>query len=217
MDPKILPRSHAQNEIIVQLTRNKSLTFTELQKALKISRPAISRHLAILVKDNIIEFTKKGREKHYSINASSTKTLERKIDQIYLGYVVQFGLISPDPHEDPDKMLEALSNTLGCIFLLYIIKSMETGKDWTKNVRTNDFMLDSLEHILAQITEDEESLAEIDLESLRDNDELFEKINKMITDKRKLKNIKIILNDLRRVFPGQMEILDKKIKEQGLT
>lgn len=212
-----LSRSQIPHDILRLLLKNNEMRFTELKNKLRISKPVLSEHLQKMLKDNAVEVAQRGREKYYSLNKGTSKTLERKIQDVYDGYTIRLALASPDPTEDPGELLRVMADTMSAIFLLYLLKSIETGKDWVKTVRISDFMLESLEHILAQITEEEEPFDEIDLEQLKDNDELFEKINKMITDKRKMKNVKILLNDLRHVFPGPMEILDAKIKEQGLT
>ena len=58
-------------QIIIALSKKRSMTVTDLSEELRIDQPVMSLHLAILRKKNIIKAIKKGKKSEYSISNTS--------------------------------------------------------------------------------------------------------------------------------------------------
>lgn len=210
-------KSEIQDKIVKLLYKNreekKTVRFTELRKKLGISKPVLSYHLGILKDENIIEFTQEGREKHYRLNEKSPKTLEMKIKDLYLSYVIHHDMVSPDPDDEPNDLLNWLSSIIGCIYLFFMLKSIETGRDWVTNIKLYDFEYTLLENLIAHITEEYEfPINWADRESAKDRNEVYAKIKKITSKRTHQEKLKELIDGLRDVFPDPMSVIDKKIK-----
>ncbi|MBF25109.1 MAG: transcriptional regulator [Flavobacteriales bacterium] len=61
--------------IIIALSRNTSMTVTDIIYDLSIDQPIISLHLSILRKNNVIKVKKEGKKSFYSIHDKSVKQI----------------------------------------------------------------------------------------------------------------------------------------------
>lgn len=57
-----------RQQILVLLFENKQMTVTELTERLTLSRPAVSHHLKLLLNSKLVEVTKNGKERIYSVS-----------------------------------------------------------------------------------------------------------------------------------------------------
>ncbi len=58
---------HNRRQILLMLSENK-MTVNAISQKFKISRPAISKHLKVLLKTQLVVPLPKGRERHYQLN-----------------------------------------------------------------------------------------------------------------------------------------------------
>lgn len=56
-----------RQQILMLLFDNKQMTVTELTDKLSLSRPAVSHHLKLLLDSKLVEVTKNGKERIYSL------------------------------------------------------------------------------------------------------------------------------------------------------
>jgi DNA-binding transcriptional ArsR family regulator len=56
-----------RREILLMLSENK-MTVNAITQKFKISRPAVSKHLKVLLKTQLVVPQQKGRERHYQLN-----------------------------------------------------------------------------------------------------------------------------------------------------
>ncbi|MCZ6703057.1 MAG: metalloregulator ArsR/SmtB family transcription factor [Ignavibacteria bacterium] len=56
-----------RREILLMLT-DKKMTVNSIAENFNISRPAISKHLKVLLKTNLVVTSQKGRERYYQLN-----------------------------------------------------------------------------------------------------------------------------------------------------
>ena len=61
-----------RREILLMLT-DKKMTVNSIADNFKISRPAISKHLKVLLNTNLVITGQKGRERYYQLNAEPLK------------------------------------------------------------------------------------------------------------------------------------------------
>ena len=216
MSKRTIPsRSDAQGIIIKLLMRNNTMTFTELQKWLKLSRPALSRHLAILREDETIEFEKKGREKYYKLKNIASKHLERNFDIISASYSEFFGyLLYESKHENFDDFIEFVNKKLNACFFFTIIKSLETGKNWlpafdSKEMfgMTTDFVADMILRMDTKPNKTYEKIEES--RGMLESDESFTEFNKLIkTDDRLKKNLKKLRKIIEQKYSEEIKLLE---------
>ena len=53
---------------ILMMLADKELTVNSISEKFKFSRPAVSKHLKVLLKTNLVESRQEGRERYYHIN-----------------------------------------------------------------------------------------------------------------------------------------------------
>ncbi|MEJ2193679.1 MAG: metalloregulator ArsR/SmtB family transcription factor [Ignavibacteriaceae bacterium] len=61
-----------RREILLMLT-DKKMTVNSIAENFKISRPAISKHLKVLLNTNLVSSRQKGRERYYQLNVEPLK------------------------------------------------------------------------------------------------------------------------------------------------
>lgn len=214
----IPPRSDAQGKIIKLLMKKNRMTFTEIQRWLNLSRPAVSRHLATLCNDNTIEFEKKGREKFYKIKNITSKHIERNFDIVSAIYEEYFGYqLYKTKHDDFTEFIEFVNRKLNAYFFFTIIKSFETGKDWSPVFDSKsmlDLTADFATYMILQISSKQ---TDEEIEEIREpkgpigNNESYSKFNKVVkTDKRYKENLKKFKYILKQRYPEEIEVLEKQ-------
>lgn len=211
-----ISKSQIPHRIVRALLEHKKIRFTELRKELKISKPVLSHHLQVLIKENAIVATQKGRERYYELNENHTKTLEEKFHHLFSSYTIYHDLVERDTDLDAGELLRWLSSVIGSIYLFFMLKSIENGIDLTKNINLNDFKYFELEHLLTYIVDSEDPLEEIDFEALKDDNELFAMVKKIISKKIYHGNLQTLIGQLKSEFSDPMSILNEKLTKLGL-
>jgi len=70
---------HNRREILMMLSEKK-MTVNSISENFNISRPAISKHLKILLKTNLVVPAQKGRERFYQINVEPLNEVKEWLD-----------------------------------------------------------------------------------------------------------------------------------------
>jgi DNA-binding transcriptional ArsR family regulator len=68
-----------RREILMMLSESK-MTVNSISENFNISRPAISKHLKILLKTNLVVPAQKGRERYYRINVEPLNEVKKWLD-----------------------------------------------------------------------------------------------------------------------------------------
>lgn len=206
---KIPPRSRAQIDIIQLLVRSKTMTFTQLQNHLKISRPALSRHLSVLLKDETLIFTKKGREKHYKFGPNASKIPERQMHHLWLNYVYDAYDEFWDSELDLKEIIKEHGKKTNAFFMYAFMKSIETGIDWTKAVDIESLLRGFIEISMPKILKKDElplDIAEKSASVDMDEELPFLANNYFKNNKKPIKEFYKILEE---IFPEEVKILNK--------
>lgn len=188
------------------------MRFTDIKKILNISKQSLSKNLSLLLKDNTIQFTKKGKEKYYKIKKTKTSALERNVIEYSTHYYMDLIDELEDKREKGKKiedLYNMLSTTLGVSFLYLVLKSLETGENWLSGLEPNKMAV-LVTNYLMSITL-EKPLTKIRYVSLF-TDEMMKVIFKdMHTILEMNNNIRELHNhteSLRKRYPTQMQLID---------
>jgi len=153
-------KSSIPKEITRILQREESSRFKDLKDQLQISGPTLSLHLKSMVNENIIQFEKKGREKHYSLGEKSAELFENQVGTFSMTY--EGFLLDLNPKEYTfEELLSAISDNVSPFFLYIILKSIKTGKNWFSAFDSDEILrisADFLIHGLFNSTKDLEEL-----------------------------------------------------------
>lgn len=209
------PRGKIQHQVIKLLLKNKKMRFTELKEKIGVSKPSLSEHLTILLKENIITVAKKGRERHYSLTEKPIQTLERKIERMSFDFT-SLGLleltIPEEPFESLDEVYETIGKKLNVFFIFTLLKSIETGDNWFKAFDSEQIAADTLDLLTSLIIEKDQPPDEL-MEYLVEGkfDQFFKEFKKTQNTRSK-KNIKNMFNHLKEKYPEEFKILAKEGK-----
>ncbi len=83
-----------RREILIMLSQNK-MTVNSITQKFNISRPAVSKHLKVLLKTRLVVPLQKGRERHYQLNVEPLNEVRK-----WLAFYDKFW----------DKKLQSLKN-----------------------------------------------------------------------------------------------------------
>lgn len=165
MEPTESPvkKSSIPGEIIKVLQKEKSSRFKELKDRLQVSGPTLSIHLKSLMSDDIIKFEKKGREKHYSLSKNASKDFESQVS-LFSSILNSTYDISPSDFKSISSVLEYISDNTGFIFSFVLLKSIKTGKNWTKAFDAREIVSEAMDLLVYALFE-----KNVDVEKLRKN------------------------------------------------
>ena len=68
-----------RREILLMLSENK-MTVNAITQRFKISRPAVSKHLKVLLKTQLVVPQQKGRERHYQLNVEPLNEVRKWLE-----------------------------------------------------------------------------------------------------------------------------------------
>ena len=219
-DPKTIPRSHVQQDVIKLLAKNKIMTFGQIQEKIGISRPGLSRHLAVLLQEESIEYTKHGREKHYALGKNATEIFERKtelVSQNWITYAEKILNSSKDEDDEelePQEYYEKIISMIGTYFLFTLFKGFETGDNWFKGFHKDGLGIYVADAFGKNIIKDFED-TDLPYYLTESFDKFFKETNKMLNKKSK-KIIKTWLENLEHMQGQHFKILRESIKTKQL-
>lgn len=207
-------KSKVPSEIIKLLQKRNIMRFTELKDALRISKPVLSHHLTILHDEKIIEFEKKGREKHYRLSKRLPNTFERQVGLFSIDYTNHLFLSNPSVEpKTPEKIIDEISNNVSAFFLFTLLKSIQTGKNWFKAFDTKEMLWvseDLLSYTLFGKNVDPEDLQYYVSEG---EGIFFNKAQQLSKNEKNEPLIDDLIECLEEKFPTEFEILKQKHDE----
>lgn len=65
-------QEESRQQILMLLFDNKEMTVSEMTENLKLSRPAVSHHMKLLLDAGLVSVKKNGKERIYSLNLQKT-------------------------------------------------------------------------------------------------------------------------------------------------
>lgn len=209
------PRGKIPHQVIRLLLKNKKMRFMELKEKIGVSKPSLSEHLAILLKEGSITVVKEGREKHYSLIEKPVQTLERKIERLSFDFT-SLGLLEltvPNkPFESLDEVYEVIGKKLNAFFIFTLLKSIETGDNWFKAFDIEIMAMETLDLLTSLIIEKDMPPEEFqDVVYGGKMDKFFKEFKKTQNTKDK-KNIRNMFNHLKEKYPEEFKILAKEGK-----
>jgi DNA-binding transcriptional ArsR family regulator len=69
-----------RRQILTMLANNNKMTVNAITEKFNISRPAISKHLKILLNNNLVVPVKKGRERYYQLNVEPLNEVRKWLE-----------------------------------------------------------------------------------------------------------------------------------------
>jgi len=141
------PTGHTLSEIVRLLKKkdNQRLRFKDIQEKIGVSKPVLSKHLKKLEKEKTIVSVKEGREKYYMVSKNVFKILDRHIDVFSSNYseYISDDLIIRE-YSDLKELFDRFSQKISPMLFYTVLKSMETGQDWTKAIDMREFIVCAL-------------------------------------------------------------------------
>ena len=235
-------KSDIPNRIIALLNQKPNLRFKEFKYILNVSSPSLSIHLKELVKENIIIFEKKGREKFYTLNKKQKKDSDLMI-QIFSGnHVNQIekllkfgsynkksyyeneyyiddegddereGYLIDDDEESPADYYKKLVNMIGVYFLFTLFKGLETGNNWFKGFDKNNIAFWILDGLGKNLFEHFENSDLPNHLMNRDFDKFFRDVNLYI-DKDGKEKIKTYFENIKYMYEYDYNALEESLRE----
>ncbi|MEM4379766.1 MAG: helix-turn-helix domain-containing protein [Thermoplasmatales archaeon] len=208
------PESDIQTEIIKLLKKNKEARFTEIKNTLNVSKPTLSYHLYILLNEKAIEFERKGREKIYKLSDIKPKKFKRQVERLSINYTDHLFLSNPSvTPKTPTKIIDEISNNVSAFFLFMILKSIQTGKNWSKAFDTKEMVwvsTDLLSYTLFGKNVDHNVLENYAVEG---EDKFFKKVYQLSKDLKNEPLINSLMKYLQEKFPVEFKILEQIYEE----
>ena len=219
-DPKTIPRSYVQQDIIKFLAKNKIMTFGQIQEKIGISRPGLSRHLEVLLKEESIEYTKQGREKHYTLGKNATQIFKRKIELFaynFITYAEKTLNSNKDEYDEelePQEYYEKIISMIGTYFLFTMFKGFETGDNWFEGFHKDGLGIYVADAFGKNIIKDFD-MTDLPYYLTEDFDKFFKEANKMLNKESK-KKIKTWFKNLEHMQEQHFKILKESTKTKQL-
>lgn len=213
--PTKLPRTHAPETILYTLTSNESMTFTQLQKILSLSRPALSRHLSKLLDEDMIQYTKKGREKHYSLSKNKPTSIDGQNTYFAFQYIASiFGHIEKDVEEKSiNGIYENIEKRISSYFLFLLLYSLKTGKNWYESFDHRRIGTQMINYLLSELFEKEKPPLSSHTPTKEEMNSIFHNMNKSIIEQRKITKLEKMLKQLEIRYPKDVKRIKRILEE----
>lgn len=214
-----LPTGHTQSEIVRLLHKkeNQKIRSKDLQKKIGISKPVFSVHMKKLEREGTIISIKEGREKYYMLSKNMYKILERRIDVLASNYnLFTNNELAFLDYSDADEFYSKTANKINAMMIFSILKSVETGENWTDAVDFKEFKISYVRWIIESMHPDK--LPEELSESIDYLD--FKKINKIsnkIMKHKIVNNLKPLYKSLQKIYPTEFEIMNFSVDKPQLN
>jgi len=205
-----VPRSYVQSDIIAHLISKKEVTFTQLQKFLQVSRTTLSHHLSELQNDGSIEFTKKGREKHYRIKSGVKSNLERILITLSSHYKLDYTMKLEDRKESKlSNEYKKMGKWINSYFMFLIIKSLKTGENWIEGFEHRGLAFITMNYLLSILFDQQP--APIDGWTQKTKEQLnesFKQMNEIIVENKLEERLESMMKVLSETYPENMKSID---------
>ncbi|MEX0862672.1 winged helix-turn-helix domain-containing protein [Nitrosopumilus sp.] len=213
------PTGHTQSEIVKLLQKKdiQRLRFKDIQEKIRVSKPVLSTHLKKLEKEKTIVSIKEGREKYYMLSKNVFKVLDRHVDVLSSNYSEYFADdLFIREYSDAEELYFEFSQKMSAILFYTVLKSMETGQDWTKAIDMRHFIIDALLLIPDFMTREKipnelsdplnETMVELDFKNIKKH------LDKIFKNKTRL-HLEPLYELLRKSYPYDFEVLDYSYKK----
>jgi len=212
------PTGHTISEIVKLLQKKDTqrLRFKDIQEKIGVSKPVLSNHLKKLEKEKTVVSIKEGREKYYMLSKNMFKILERHIDVLSSNYSEYSGdNLIVRGYSGIEEMFQEFGRKMSIVLFFTILKSMETGQDWTKAIDMRPFILDALLMIPSYMTQEEipnnlsdpltDALVETDFKNVK------KRLDKIFKNKTK-DRLQPLYDLLQKNYPHEFEVLNHSYK-----
>jgi Ca2+-binding EF-hand superfamily protein len=214
-----LPTGHTLSEIVRLLHKkeNQKIRSKDLQMKIGISKPVFSVHMKKLEREGTIIWIKEGREKYYMLSKNMYKILERRIDVLASNYnLFTNNELAFLDYSDADKFYSELGNKINAMMVFSILKSIETGENWTDAIDIKEFIISYVRWIVESTHPDK--LPEELSESINHLD--FKKINKIsnkIMKHQIASDLKPLYKSLHKMYPTEFEIMNFSVEKPQIN
>ena len=210
-------------QIISILNKKSDVRFKELKDMLGVSGQTLSIHLKELLKENTIEFEKKGREKYYKLNKKSKLNIRRKIEIFSSNHINQMeSLVRTGDYEKdmnnyedeedytPTEYYNNLVNAIGTYFLFTLFKGFEKGENWFDGFNKNGlglYILDSF----CQFSFKKFNSTDLPFHLANyDFDSFFKEANSLL-DKKSKEDIKTVFDNIEHMYEDHFNALKESL------
>ncbi len=213
------PTGHTLSEIVrlLQKKENQRLRFKDILEKIGVSKPVLSNHLKKLEKEKTIVSIKEGREKYYMLSKNIFKIPDRRMDILssnYSEYVSDYLIIRE--YSDIQDLFDRFSQKISPVLFYTVLKSMETGQDWTKAIDIREFLVTALllipdfmtrENIPNKLSDPlSEATVEMDFKNIKKH------LDKIFKNKTK-RYLEPLYEALREKHPHAFEVIDYSYKK----
>ena len=193
------------------LKKEGNLTFSQIREKLGMTDRAVSYNLSGLLDEKTIEFTKKGREKHYRIGSEASKITKRKVS-LFSSEVFE---TLPDYSEegfDLNNLFQAVPRQILITWFFVMFKGIKQGENWLEGMDFKEYSRNMMHRLMDLISYPNESDELHDV--LMSYDEInFEKIKKIIEkDLKKKKNFEKIEATFKQEYLKEYNLLENIYK-----
>ena len=208
-------------QIISILNKKSDIRFKELKNMLAISGQTLSIHLKELLKENTIEFEKKGREKYYKLNKKSALNIRRKIEIFSSNHINQIeSLVKTGDYDKdmndydentPKEYYDNLVNAIGTYFLFTLFKGFEKGENWFDGFNKNEIALYILDSFCLTSFKNFNSSDLAFYLANNDFDKFFKEANSIL-DKKSREDVKTVFDNLEQLYENHFIALKESLK-----
>lgn len=222
MKDEKIPRTRSPERIIDLLMKNthdmikknEKMTFSRIQQEIGLSRPVLSQHLRKLQEDEVIEFERHGREKHYRLAKKITKNFESQVELFSTRYTTyKFMSNSSLEPKNKETIFQEISNNLSAVLIFSLLLSIKTGKNWLKTFDTDEMFISSADLLCHILFGKNVSPEELQFELGEGWDNFIKKTHKLTNNKKNEPKIDDLLKYLKTGVPVEYEMLKKFLME----
>jgi len=209
-----ISRNNLDDEIVNILWKHRIVRYSDIKKMLNISDPTLWKHLLKLQNDNIVEFTKKGKEKQYRLARENTNELAWQFRIATLSYLDGLDSeIYETDYDDFGEYMEDIGKKITPYLFFMILKSFENGKNTLQSfdsIEMFDFIISHMEKFIFGFDMNVDDREDLNIPVLpADEEGYFKEFNKLIDKKKKYKqNLKKLQKMLEQKFPNEISKLE---------
>ena len=209
----------SRREIVKMLLKHETMTYSEIKKKLEITDNAVSKHLSVLKKENKIEFKQEGKKKLYRLAKGADEEFDTQkviFGEQYLAYLSGASItdIEKIHHLDDltlSKLMYEISDNLSAFFLFIMLKSIETGRDWSEAFDLYEVFGESMDFLTYGMFGKNVDVEELRKLLRRDRPEYIKKIHQLSKNKKNNPTLELLSEILEERFPDQVDFLNSAI------
>ena len=195
---------------IIRLLGRKKMKFTELRTFLKISKPALSRHLERLRSHHKIAYVKEGREKHYFLAQKASGLIDVKIDLFMSKFEEHLIKSLNIDSANSQKILDMLGQKIRVFFLYSFLKSILTGENWLRAFNMKELSLNAFSSLFVNYCFNSKNGMKEYRKSKLESFE--EEIKHLQRNKKLISHFEDLFEKLKQTYPDDFKILEEYSK-----